>query len=124
MAPEAAIMVVGPPDGYERSNGRLHSMAEMDGIITAQRNASRENGCAFWDFGMHMGGSGSMRDWALAGLAQRDYIHFSPTGYRNVADALFADVIRYYNTYDRVRSQLTGTIRVSGGEGAAHEMRR
>jgi hypothetical protein len=109
MAPEAAILVIGPPDGYLRSHGRLHTMPEMDGIIAAQQNACRENRCAFWDLREHMGGIGSMRDWELAGLAQRDYIHFNPTGYRNIGEALFADIIRYYNTYDRVRSQLIGS---------------
>jgi len=108
MVPETTILVIGPPDGYMRSHGRLHPMPEMDGIIAAQQNACRENRCAFWDLREHMGGIGSMRDWELAGLAQRDYIHFSPTGYRNIAEALFADLIRYYNTYDRVRSQLIG----------------
>jgi hypothetical protein len=108
MAPKAAILVIGPPDGYVRSHGQLLPTAEMDGIITAQRNASRENRCAFWDLREHMGGIGSMRDWAVAGLAQRDHIHFSPSGYRDLAEALFADLLRYYNMYDQVRSQLTG----------------
>jgi hypothetical protein len=62
--------------------------------------------CAFWDMRQRMGGVGSMRDWAFAGLAQGDYIHFAPAGYHRLAEALFADLMRQYETFRKVRSLL------------------
>ena len=108
MSPEAAILVVGPPDFSLRGHDRSPTPAEVERIVEAQQNASRENGCAFWDMRKHMGGFGSIRDWAAAGLAQRDFVHFSPAGYRQLADALFADLMTYYETYKQVRLQLLG----------------
>jgi lysophospholipase L1-like esterase len=108
MSPESAILVVGPPDVSLRGHGRSHNPADVARIVVAQQNASRENGCAFWDMRQHMGGIGSMRDWAAAGLARRDYVHFSPAGYHQLAEALFADLMRYYDTYTQVRLQLLG----------------
>jgi lysophospholipase L1-like esterase len=108
MAPRAAILVVGPPDIYPRMRGGSHSSAEVERVIAAQQNACRENGCAFWDMRQHMGGAGSIREWATMGYAQRDYIHLSASGYRQLGEALFADLMRYYETYERVRFQMLG----------------
>ena len=108
LAPEAAILVIGPPDVAPKIAGRPATPTEVDLISAAQQNASRANGCAFWDMRDHMGGTGSMREWAAAGLAQRDNVHFSPGGYRQLADALFSDLMRYYDTYTQVRLQLLG----------------
>ena len=102
MCPQSAILVIGPPDGSTRDPSNSRSAA-VDRIVQAQQNASRANGCAFWDLRERMGGAGSMRDWAAAGLAQRDYIHFTATGYRQLGDALFADLMRYYRVYSEVQ---------------------
>jgi lysophospholipase L1-like esterase len=53
-----------------------------------------------------MGGAGSMKDWAYAGLAQGDYIHFSAGGYRRLAEVLFGDLYRQYEVFKKVRSVL------------------
>jgi lysophospholipase L1-like esterase len=108
MAPQGAILVIGPPDIYPRMRGGSHSSAEVERVISAQQNACRENGCAFWDMRQHMGGAGSIREWATMGFAQRDYIHLSASGYRQLGEALFADLMRYYETYERVRFQMLG----------------
>ena len=43
-----------------------------------------------------MGGYGSMAQWEAAGLAQPDKIHFTPLGYREVADYLFDAIVQDY----------------------------
>jgi lysophospholipase L1-like esterase len=105
-ASAASILVIGPPDGYVKYHGKWRLLVEVDGIITAEQNACRENGCAFWDTREHMGGTSSMRDWVFAGFAQGDYIHFTPTGYRRLAEALFADILDNYETYKRIRREI------------------
>lgn len=106
MAPEAAILVIGPPDATLRSLGKSLSATEIGKIVAAQRNASRRNGCAFWDMCEHMGGVGSMSRWAATGLVQSDLLHFTPAGYHALAEALFSDLMRHYATYEHVRSQV------------------
>ena len=104
--PSVPILVIGPPDGYVRSHGRWHPLPDADGIIAAQQNACRRTGCAFWDMRERMGGAGAMRDWAFAGLAQRDYIHFTQAGYHRLAEILVTDLLKQYDLFKKVRSLL------------------
>jgi lysophospholipase L1-like esterase len=69
-------------------------MDRVDMIVAAQRNAALSNGCAFWDIREGMGGKGSMRQWVVAGLAQKDYVHFTQDGYRLLGGALYEELIR------------------------------
>jgi hypothetical protein len=48
-----------------------------------------------------MGGFGSMQQWVAAGWAQPDRTHLTGTGYRELADALYADLIHAYNLYQQ-----------------------
>jgi len=105
--PTASILVVGPPDSCSRSHGILHPVAGLDGIVKAQQNACRENGCAFWDLRQYMGGPGSMRDWVRAGLAEDDYIHLTRAGYQRVATALFTEIMRLYQQFTQIRLQIS-----------------
>ena len=50
----------------------------------------------FWDWYEVMGGYGSMALWETAGLAQSDKVHFTPQGYREVADMLFDAILDDY----------------------------
>jgi hypothetical protein len=108
--PTASILVIGPPDSWSRSGGTWRPLPGLDGIIEAQQAACRENGCAFWDTRQRMGGTGSMSDWVHAGLAQHDYIHFTPAGYRQLATAFFADVMRVYEQFGRVRLEISDSV--------------
>jgi hypothetical protein len=85
-------------------------VAGLDGIIKAQQTACRDNGCAFWDTRQRMGGSGSMRDWVHAGLAQGDYIHFTPAGYRRLATALFTDMMQLYEKFGQIRVEISDSV--------------
>jgi lysophospholipase L1-like esterase len=104
--PGVPILVLGPPDGYVRSHGKWQPLPEADAIIAAQQAACRQHDCAFWDTRGRMGGAGSMKDWAYAGLAQGDYIHFSAAGYQRLAEVLFADLYKQYEVFKKVRSVL------------------
>jgi lysophospholipase L1-like esterase len=112
MAPNAAILVIGPPDAFPRPRGRFRPPADLERVISAQQAAAHENGCAFWDLRERMGGVGSMREWERAGLAQRDYVHFTPAGYHQLADALFADLMLCYTSYEKVRLRLLGRAKL------------
>ncbi len=107
-APAASILVLGPPDRFFRSRGRWLPYERVDRIIAAQREAAVESGCAFWDLREKMGGPGAMRQWVLAGLAQRDHVHFTHDGYRRIGQVLFHDLMYNYEKYLKVREELIG----------------
>jgi lysophospholipase L1-like esterase len=99
-APEASIIVIGPPDRSLRSGTRRHIAwrASMDTlhITEAQRDACREHGCAFWSWRDRMGGLGSMNRWVYDGLAQPDHTHFTSAGYVQLADLFYSDMMAAY----------------------------
>ncbi len=106
--PEASILVLGP---FERdiASGRgrrrsWHALAGVDRIIAIQKEACLTHGCAYWDARRRMGGLGSMTQWVAAGLAQPDRTHLTGTGYRQLADALYADLIHAYNGNQQAQS--------------------
>jgi lysophospholipase L1-like esterase len=102
-APASSLLVLGPPDRYYRSKRVLKPLDKVDDIVAAQREACRENGAAFWDTRARMGGKGSIRQWVLAGLAQRDYVHFLGAGYKLLGNTLFKDLMRNYEDFVKVR---------------------
>jgi lysophospholipase L1-like esterase len=101
--PTASILVLGPTDRMMRTRTGVVQVQGIDRIIAAQRIACAENRCAYWNAKLRMGGSGSIRDWTIAGLGQRDYVHFTAPGYERLAHLLFGDMMRLYDEYLKVR---------------------
>ena len=104
-APAASILLLGPTDRWARVKGKWQVYAGIDAIVAAERTVAREHGCAFWDARKRMGGEGAMRDWVYAGLGQGDYVHFTAPGYHRLAGALFADLMRQYEEFKKVRTE-------------------
>ncbi|MDZ7639349.1 MAG: GDSL-type esterase/lipase family protein [Bryobacterales bacterium] len=105
-SPAASLLVVGPPDRlwYQRRGG-WKAAPRMDVVVRAQRDAARANRAAYWDTQTRMGGPGSMREWVRAGLAARDYVHFSADGYRRLGDVLYRDLMVQYNEFKTLRNE-------------------
>jgi lysophospholipase L1-like esterase len=101
LAPNASILVVGPPDRAMRAGRRAWKpFAGVDRIVAAQRSVCHQMHCAYWDQRSRMGGLGSMRDWATIGWAQPDHTHFTGEGYTELASALFSDIVQQYDNYE------------------------
>lgn len=105
-SPSASLLVVGPPDRlwYQRRGG-WKAAPRMDVVVRAQRDAAKANRAAYWDTQSRMGGDGSIRDWVHAGLAARDYVHFSADGYRRLGDVLYQDLMVQYNEFKTLRNE-------------------
>jgi lysophospholipase L1-like esterase len=86
-APDASILMVGPPDC-----GKILPLLHLSEVIDIQRAIAREQSVAFWDWRMHMGGDGIVHQWVLAGLGQADYVHLTGEGYRLIGNMLFAQI--------------------------------
>jgi len=79
-------------------------MEKIDVISEAQREAALASGCAFWDLRAKMGGKGSMFKWVAAGMAQADHVHFTGSGYKMIADAVFRDLMSQYDLFLKARA--------------------
>lgn len=106
--PAVSILVVGPPDRHLRVRGKWTPHPRLEMIVAAQREAAAAQGCAFWDLRAKMGGTGSMRKWVLAGLAQADHVHFTGPGYRLLGEACFRDLASQYAALGKIREELAG----------------
>jgi lysophospholipase L1-like esterase len=88
--PSAAILVTGPGDRAARRKKGSATVTRNAPLVTrALREAAAETGCAFWDARAAMGGEGSIRRWARSGLAQKDLVHLTGSGYAKLAGLLF-----------------------------------
>jgi lysophospholipase L1-like esterase len=109
LAPNASILVVGPPDRALRAGRRnWKPFAGVDRIVAAQRSVCRQMHCAYWDQRSRMGGLGSMRDWVSISWAQPDHTHFTGEGYTELASALFSDIVQQYDTYETPLTRAQG----------------
>jgi len=101
--PEAAILIIGPPDRSLRAGRRRSAHWQtFDATVhisDAQRDVCRTHGCAFWDWRARMGGLGSMNKWAAEGLAQPDHTHFTSAGYIQLADRFYSDILAAYDAW-------------------------
>jgi lysophospholipase L1-like esterase len=111
-APNAAILVIGPPDGSRHASkaaegacpgegGRWTEPPHLAEVRGAQRQVAHAAGDYFWDWSAAMGGACSMQRWARTDppMAAADHVHLLTPGYRATADLLFAEIMRGYARY-------------------------
>lgn len=108
-APTASILVLGPPDRMSRTRAGAVPFPGFSRIVQAQRDAARENNCAFWDLQERMGGIGSLQRWVTAGAAQWDFVHFTAPGYRLIGGTLFNDLMDAYVGFIQARQRVFST---------------
>lgn len=112
-APDAAVLVLGPPDGNRVARGCAAARCGMDdacawhepeklaAVRDVQHRAAAAHGWAYWDWFAAMGGQCSIDRMAEASppLAMADHVHLSTPGYQAMADLLFADLMRAYDRW-------------------------
>ncbi|MEO1449221.1 MAG: GDSL-type esterase/lipase family protein [Bacteroidota bacterium] len=98
--PHADILLTTPPDaiGY---GGRPVGNVQRARDVLLQYALNNDLSC--WNFYDIMGGSGSMEDWHGAGLAQRDRLHLSPSGYFLQGDMLYEALNQGYAAFRTAR---------------------
>jgi hypothetical protein len=106
LAPEAAILFIGPSDMSTVVSGKRRTYPMLAGFVDSLRNAATESGAAYWDIYGVMGGENSMVQWVSARppLAGPDYVHFTQAGSRKIGD-MFCDALLLYYDYYRWRKQ-------------------
>ena len=94
--PHAAIVFTTPPDAY-RSGSKVNPAVNRCREVLL--NYAFGNDLAAWDLYEVMGGTGSVNDWYLAGLAGRDRLHFTKSGYELQGKLLSQAILLGYDTY-------------------------
>ncbi len=100
--PETSILVVGISDMTMNTDSGLVSYPNIEKIRNAQKKAAIRANCAFWDTYEAMGGNNSMQAWVKAGLANKDYTHFTYSGAQQIAKLLYQAI---YNEYIHFRKK-------------------
>ena len=87
--PDADILLMGIGDRGEKRGGTVKSMSTAPAMIAAQREAARRAHCLFWDTREAMGGEDAIVQWAADGRVNKDYIHLTHKGGKELAGYLF-----------------------------------
>lgn len=87
--PNADILMMGIGDRGQKKGSEVHSMSVVPNMIEAQRDAARRAHCLFWDTREAMGGQDAIVRWSKDGRANKDYIHLTAKGGKELAAQLF-----------------------------------
>jgi lysophospholipase L1-like esterase len=119
MAPQAAILVIGPPDVDQHGQpavagcgGGWAPPPTLAMVRESEHTVAEREGWYFWDWQAAMGGPCGSDRWGRRkpALAMPDHVHLRPEGYRASADALFDELM---HEYDRYRARAGAPPRVS-----------
>ena len=107
LAPDAAILLLGPPDALSRREelrGGAGNCPKLPGVAplfappglaqvrAVQRKVAGDLNLAWWDWQARMGGPCSAQRWVGQGLMRGDYVHFRSEGGLTVARLLQDDL--------------------------------
>jgi hypothetical protein len=96
-----ACLVFAPLDQARRTRGRIRTLPTIPLIVTAQRRAAFDSGCAFYDTWQAMGGEDAMRRWykARPRLAMGDFRHATPAGYEIIGNMFYKALLAGFSDY-------------------------
>ena len=98
--PECAFLFVTNNDSYKKVSRKKYEV-NPNGVLAEEafmKLGEKYDG-AVWDFFDIMGGLRSMQDWQDEGIAQKDKVHFTSTGYALIGDLLFNALMEKYTEH-------------------------
>lgn len=96
LRPEATIIVIGPSDMSQISEGDFSTYPILPYYIKILKSAVVKEGFAYFDTFKAMGGKNAMVVWNKNGLAQADHIHFTRKGAKIVAQQFYNALMTAY----------------------------
>ncbi len=99
IAPGASVLVIGPADMSIKDGENYVTHPQLENLRDAIRRAAFNTNSAFFDMYDCMGGKNSMVSWVEAGIAAKDYIHFSSGGARKIATLLYTSIMNDYTKH-------------------------
>lgn len=100
--PGASILVMSPMDrGQRQAGGEIGTVPALSRLVEIERKIAAEEGCAFFNTFLAMGGQGTMGRWYQAEprLVGADLIHPMPAGGRIVGNLLYRAILDGYQKY-------------------------
>ena len=99
--PNAQILFIGPADMSVMRKGELQTYPQLPMVIDSLKDVSLSNDAMFWDMYEVMGGRNSMIKWVEhdPAWAAPDYIHFTESGTKRIADVFVQSFMNYYDYY-------------------------
>ena len=96
-----ACLLMSPLDQAQRRRGKIQTMRTIPLIISAQRRAAKDRGCAYFNTFEAMGGENSMSRWykATPRLAMGDFRHATPLGYETIANLFYKALLSGFAGY-------------------------
>jgi lysophospholipase L1-like esterase len=97
VSPDCAMIFVTNNDTYKKVSRKKYEV-NQNGMVAEKAflELGKKHNCAVWDFFDIMGGLRSMQDWQDEGLAQKDKVHFTSSGYSLIGDLLFNALMDRY----------------------------
>lgn len=114
-SPRSAIMILGTPESLKSTNGGCGTRpTTLFEIQNAQKQVAQNERTLYWDWQSAMGGSCTMKSWISQGLANKDGVHFSKSGYQRLGYQLANDLLSLQTqntpiTYNIGQTQSTPT---------------
>jgi lysophospholipase L1-like esterase len=99
VSPDVAIILITNNDSFRKSRRKYYVNKNGDVVKDAMYRLSTELNVAVWDFYNIMGAQSSMDTWYKNGLAQRDRVHFTSSGYKIMGDLLSESILRGLENY-------------------------
>jgi lysophospholipase L1-like esterase len=98
---DLGCLVFSPLDQATRERGRIRTLDTIPLIVSAQRRAAFDSGCAFYDTWQAMGGENAMRRWykARPRLAMGDFRHATPAGYEIIGNMFYKALLAGFAGY-------------------------
>lgn len=94
--PNADILITTPPDAMRASRYVNHNISQARDLIQEYIMA---NDLSSWNFYDVMGGEGAIQNWYSSGLAQKDHLHLTRTGYELQGVLLYEALMKGYGAY-------------------------
>ena len=101
MNPNTEFVLIGPSDMSTKDGIDYVTYPLLPYIRDVLRTAALDNGCGYWDMYEVMGGKNSMPLWVAADppLAAPDYVHFTRSGAKKVAELFYEALMKDYEDW-------------------------
>jgi hypothetical protein len=121
---DLGCLVFSPLDQAQRDGGRIRTLETIPRIVSAQRRAAFDSGCAFFDTWQAMGGQNAMRRWykARPRLAMGDFRHATPAGYEIIGNMFYKALLAGFADYLSAGTSPSPSVGSDAGNGSTSDM--
>ncbi len=104
--PGAGIIITLPADNYLRKRRGYKNNPNVEILNEFIKEYCLLNDLAYWDLYNVMGGSGSMKQWVKSGLAGKDRVHFTQSGYKIQGELFSKSLLDDFQAFEDKRTSI------------------